>query len=39
MRNHLVREPPLMMRFEFIMLVAGWSAALVWVLIRFIGIG
>jgi len=39
MRNHLVREPPLMMRFEFIMLVAGCSVALAAVLIQFAGIG
>ena len=41
MRNHLVRERPFghadMTRFEFIMLMAGWSTALVAVLIRFIG--
>ena len=43
MHNHLVRERPLghaeMTRTEFIMLAAGWSAALVAVLIRLIGIG
>ena len=41
MRNHLVRERPLghadMM--QFIMIVAGWSTALVAVFIRLIGIG
>ena len=43
MRNHLVRERPLghaeMTRMETIMLAAGWSAALVAVFIRLIGIG
>ena len=43
MRNHLVRERPLgraeMTQMEFIMLAAGWSAALVAVVIRLIGIG
>jgi hypothetical protein len=38
MRNHLVRERPLghphMTRFEFIMLTAGWSTALVAALIQ-----
>jgi len=41
MSNHLVRERALghadMSRTEFIMLVAGWSTALVAVFIRFIG--
>jgi hypothetical protein len=39
MRNDLIRERPLghahMTRFEFIMLAAGWSAALAAALIRF----
>ena len=43
MRNPLVRERPLghaeMTRMEFIMLAAGWSTALVAVVIRLIGIG
>ena len=43
MRNHLVHERPLghaeMTQMEFIMLAAGWSAALVAVVIRLIGIG
>jgi hypothetical protein len=43
MRNHLVRERPLghaeMTRIEAMMLAAGWSTALLAVLIRFIGIG
>jgi len=43
MRNHLVRKRPLghaeMTRMETIMLAAGWSTALVAVLIRLIGIG
>jgi hypothetical protein len=42
MRNRLVRERPLgyaeMTRMEIIMLAAGWSAALVAVFIRLIGI-
>ena len=42
MRSHLVRERPLghakMSRTEFIVIAAGWSAALVAVFIRFFGI-
>jgi hypothetical protein len=39
MRNHLVRERPLCHAdmMQFIMIVAGWSTALVAVFIRFIG--